>query len=44
MMDGHIAKTESFTNFIILNTALLFLIELNETAEQSVLNNSGVER
>ena len=34
MMD--IAKSETFKNFTILNKALLFLIELNKTAVQSV--------
>ena len=36
MMD--IAKSETFTNFIILNKALLFLIKLSKTAVQSVPN------
>ena len=40
MMD--IAKSETFTNFIILNKALLFLIKLSKTAGQSVLNRCSV--
>ena len=38
MYTGFKWTNKLFTNFIVLNKALLYLIKLNKTAEQSVLN------